>query len=99
MTQVFFLNHDKLIGYTSFFIGPHPHYKTWVFANNDVYYLDPKYRGKDGIGIKFFREVEKWLKSLGVQLVAYQDKVHRSHTKFFTGMGYKIVEQVYEKMI
>lgn len=98
--RVFTVREDgRLIGYASFFIAPHLHYKRWIHASSDVYYLVPDYRGKDGIGKEFFTKIEEWLKSLDVNVIDIQDKTHHTHEKFFLGLGYKVVEQVYEKVL
>lgn len=92
-------DNDKIIGYASFTISNHLHYKTWKMAVNDVYYVDPAHRGKDGIAKDFFTTIESWLKDQGVRSVTYMDKTQKSHEKFFTGLDYKVIEQVYEKVL
>ena len=42
---------SKLVGYSIFFITSHLHYKSTVYANNDLLYLHPEYR-KGSLGIK-----------------------------------------------
>jgi len=91
-------DNNKLIGYASFYISNNLHYKSWRHAANDVYYLDQAYR-KNGLGIKMFEEVETWLKDMGVKSVVVMDKVDHSHQKFFNNMGYKLIEQNYEKVL
>lgn len=88
----------KLVGYSCFYVAPNFHYKTWVYAACDVYYLNPDYR-QSGTGREMFIKMEKWLKSLGVKAVVVQDKVNHSHEKFFRFLGYTPVEQHYEKVL
>jgi GNAT superfamily N-acetyltransferase len=88
---------DKLVGYATFYLSHNLHYKNWFHAINDVYYLDPDYR-LTGIGIKFFEEIEEWLKSLGIRSAVVMDKINHSHEKFFKRMGYQPIEQNYEKV-
>lgn len=87
----------KLIGYISLKVSNNPHYKTWKYAVSDVYYLDPAYR-KTGTSVEFFSKIEEWLKSMDVKSVTIQDKIDHSHEKFFNSLGFKTVEQVYEKV-
>jgi len=87
----------KIIGYGSFIVTNNPHYKTWKYALTDVYYLHPDYR-KTGVSLEMFSKIEEWLKSLGVKSITIQDKISHSHEKFFSSMGYKAIEQNYEKV-
>ena len=89
---------SKLIGYASFYISNNLHYKNWLHAACDVYYLDPEYR-LSGVGTKTFEELEHWLKSLGVKSIVVQDKINHSHEKFFVRMGFNPIEQNYEKIL
>lgn len=88
----------KLVGYFSFAIANNLHYKTWKFASIDVYYVDPEYR-KGGIGFEMVGKVEDWLRSLGVKSLTLMDKLQHSHEKFFIALGYKPIEQHYEKVL
>lgn len=88
----------KLIGYASFLINTGLHYKTWKNAVCDIYYLDPSLR-KEGLGLKFFQEILKWLKAYEVKSIVVQDKLHKSHKDFFLTMGFEAIEQTYEMII
>lgn len=97
--RIFTVRDDaKLIGYFSFYIANNPHYKTWKYASSDVYYLDPAYR-KTGTALIMFEEMQAWLKSLGVKSITLQEKIQHSHEKFFTALGFSLVEKVYEKVL
>lgn len=87
-----------LAGYATFFIANNLHYKTWKYASNDVYYLSEEHRNT-GVSKEMFLNVEQWLKGIGVNNIIIQDKVHHTHEKFFTNMGYTLIEQNYEKII
>lgn len=88
----------KLIGYAFFFISYNLHYQTWLYAAVDVYFLDPTYR-KLGVGTEFITEMEGWLKRNGVKSVTMMDKLNHSHESFFVKLGYKPIEQLYEKIL
>ena len=91
-------DYGTLVGYATYFIADNLHYKTWKYASNDVYYLSEEHR-KTGVSTKMFEEIEKWLKDMDVNNIVIQDKVHHTHEKFFTKMGYTLIEQNYEKVI
>lgn len=88
----------KLIGYSCFYVSPNLHYRTWLYASCDVYYIDPAYR-TSGVGKDMIGHIERQLKALGVKAVMIQDKVNHSHEKFFKFLGYTPVEQHYEKVL
>jgi GNAT superfamily N-acetyltransferase len=89
---------DNLVGYATYSIAPHLRYKNVLYAISDVYYLDPNYRG-NGAGTEFFTAIDTWLKGLGVQIVEVQEKVKHSHSKLFTSLGYKLIENIYERVL
>ena len=91
-------DNEKLIGYASFLISNHLHYRSWKYAVSDVYYLSLEYR-KTNVGVQFFQNIETWLKDIGVNSITVQDKVNHAHTSFFERLGFTHVEQVYEKVI
>jgi hypothetical protein len=99
VVRVFTVRIDtKLVGYSIWIVNKHLHYKTWVYAVADVYWLHPDQR-KTGVSYDFFFKTEDWLKSLGVKAIVVQDKLNHSHTSFFNRLGYTPIEQNYEKMI
>ena len=89
---------DVLVGYSIWLVTNHLHYKTWKYAVADIYWLHPDNR-KTGMSFDFFFHTEDWLKAQGVKSITVQDKVNHSHSKFFNRIGYKPIEQVYEKVI
>lgn len=88
---------SKLIGYSTWIIAKNLHYKTWLYAVADIYWLNPEYR-KTGISFDFFFHIEDWLKGLGVKSITVQDKINHSNEKFFNRLGYSPIEQNYEKV-
>jgi GNAT superfamily N-acetyltransferase len=87
-----------LIGYASFALANNLHYQTWKYADCDVYYIDPEYRG-NGVGLQMIKEIETWLKSLGVKSLVMHDKLNHSHEKFFLALGFNPIEKKYEKVL
>ena len=64
-----------LVGYIANMVGPHPHYMTTIWANNDLFWLDPAYRA-GMTGVKLFLKMDELLKSLGVKVNNYIPKLH-----------------------
>jgi GNAT superfamily N-acetyltransferase len=68
-------SNGALVGYIFNFVGPHHHYRSTQWSNNDVFWLDPAYRA-GAIGLRMFTEMDKLLASLGVKVSGYQPKLH-----------------------
>lgn len=88
----------KLVGYAAFLIHHNLHYKSWVEAHNDIYYLAPDER-KGSAGFKFFRACEEWLKAIPVRAIYFPDKVRTSKAKLFQRLGYVGMETKFEKVL
>lgn len=87
-----------LIGYIGFVISTHPHYRDNIFASMDNVFIHKDYR-KGTIGIKLFKEAEKLLKELGVDIILMRSKVHFDLSKIFEYMDYIPMEKTYSKFI
>lgn len=85
-----------IIGYIIYFIGLNLHYKDCLLATEDIYYLKPEYR-KGLTGIKMFKFAEKYLKTLGVNMIKYSTKVHVDNSKLFEYLDCKLIEKVFIK--
>lgn len=91
-------DNGNLIGYSTFFIRGNLHYKTWINAVCDIYYVDPNYR-KYGLGLAFFKDIVVYLKKMQVNSIYVHDKLSHSHSELFQALGFKAIEQTYEKVI
>lgn len=56
-----------LVGYIFNLVGPHLHSKSTIYADIDLFWLDPLYRGFWAVG--WFRQNDAYLKEQGVRLV------------------------------
>ena len=81
-----------------FFVGPNLHYKDCLLATEDIYYLKPEYR-KGRTGIKMFQFAEKYLKSIGINMIRYTTKTHLDNSRLFDYLEYKFIEKVFIKRI
>jgi len=89
---------NTLIGYIGFIISTHPHYKDNIFASMDNVFIHREYR-KGFAGIRLFKEAEKLLKELGVDMIMMRTKKHFDLSPIFERMGYLEMEKVYSKYI
>lgn len=72
MLVVFTMRDDgKLIGYSVFRVANHMHYQNTLCADNDVIYIQPKYRHK-GYALEFIKFCENLLKKrFDVSVMSY----------------------------
>lgn len=85
-----------LVGYIVFLLMTLPHYKTFLVACDDAFFLKKEYRN-GMVGVKMFREAEKMLAGYGVKRVIYHEK-HKAPTgKVFKYLGYRPVETLWWK--
>jgi GNAT superfamily N-acetyltransferase len=89
---------SELVGYIIGFIRPHIHYKSTLHYFNDIYYVKKEFRN-NGVGVKFFQEHEKNLKTLGVKRIVTFTKLHQSHELLFKALGYSPVDKLFTKII
>lgn len=97
-------NNGRLIGYNSFAVSPHLHYRSSLYAFNDIIYVDPRERGS--AGIRLVRGTEKMLKELGVKKIVYHTKLHVHIGSgnglvgdFLNRLGYTHFENCYCKLV
>jgi hypothetical protein len=86
-----------LIGYSCYIVNRHLHYKTTLFAQNDVLYIDKPYRGRKGAG--FIRWCEEQLKALGVQVHGLHIKKWFDWSPLALRMGFEHMDGIYMKWI
>ncbi len=89
---------EKLIGYFVSFISYHPHYKETLFANNDILYLHPEYRGAD-TALGMFIYAEECLADLGVEVLMLHMKTAKPFDALCEALEYENVERLYSKYI
>lgn len=88
----------KLVGYFVVIVDRHIHYKDHLFANNDILFVDKKYR-KGFTGIKLVKFAEKCLKEDGVSVLTINTKVHQPFDKMLTFLKFNKIERIYSKYI
>ena len=81
----------KLVGYAAFLLHPHPHYKSTMFASNDVIFLLKSHRGKK-IGVDFLEFCCAELKAFGAQVTAIRIKDCLNWSPLAQSIGFESVE-------
>ncbi len=83
----------KLIGYFISFVSPHMHYKSTIYALNDIMYIDPSYRGST-VGFRLIKGAMVDLKSnCGVDKLVIHMKVTHEFRKLLTKLGFCLEEE------
>lgn len=88
----------KLVGYCIMFVAPHPHYRSTLFAGNDVLYLIPEAR-KGTNALKLIKFTEDFLKDSGVEKITWHIKPHKNFGAILEHRGYELFEFIYGKYI
>jgi GNAT superfamily N-acetyltransferase len=90
----------KIIGYSFIIVTPALHYKSTVFAQVDVVYVHPDYRGVDGIGMELLKRTELLAKNLGAKVIVHHAKPHMPQIiKPLEYLDYSLYEHMYGKYI
>lgn len=87
---------ETLVGYAVFFVGPHMHYRRTSYANNDVLFVHPRYRGA---GIRLIRFAERALKEMGVERILFHVKVDHDFRPILHRMGYADEDVIVGKLL
>jgi len=97
MMRIFTVRDDgELIGYFISFISPHMHYKTTVYAINDILYMDPRYRG----GTQAYRMMRGAIEDLrdncNVDRLVIHMKVDHEFRRLMKSLGGTLTEENWE---
>jgi GNAT superfamily N-acetyltransferase len=87
----------KLVGYSAYFLAYHLHYKSTLFANNDVLYIDREYRG--GGGAKFIKWCEERLSEKGVQVHGLHIKKCFDWSALAVRLGFEPIDTILLKWV
>jgi GNAT superfamily N-acetyltransferase len=89
----------KLVGYCVTFINNHLHYKSTVFALNDIIYLSPEYR-RAGVAYEMVTFVEECLKARwDVKVLTLHMKTAIPFESLAEACGFNKVEYIYSKVV
>jgi hypothetical protein len=86
---------NELVGYHFVFVYPHLHYFSTLWAESDMFWLDPEHR-RGLTGYWLLRHVRDQLKRDGVKKHTFRTKLHiQSFAPIMKRLGYQPVEMVY----
>lgn len=89
---------NSLIGYQVFFVGPHPHHRESIQAQQDILFVSPSAR----VGLNGYRFI-KWcadeLRKEGVQIVHQRISAHHDFGPMLKRMGYELEDLTYSKQL
>lgn len=88
----------ELVGYYVWVVETHLHYRTTLMGFADIYWLRPDCR-KGFAGVRFIKESEKHIKSLGVKKLFSATKCWLDMSRIFERLGWKQTERTYCKYI
>lgn len=87
-----------LVGYCVTIADANLHYKSTIYAKNDIIYIEPEYRKKQyGLGLMQFMENE--MKYHGVHVITMHMKLYAPFEGLLEALGYEPVETEYSKYI
>lgn len=90
----------ELVGYAVYFLKNNPHYKSSLFAAQDILYLAPEHRGaRTGAHLILFADT--YLRSIGVQVVCQHSKARRDIDigPLLKRLGYELMDTVWTKRL
>lgn len=87
-----------LVGYSIFFLLPHVHYQTSLFAMNDILYLAPDERA-NGTGVRLIKQSERVMREHGARLISWHIKPTLDFSPLLERIGYERKEIVMAKLL
>ena len=91
-------DHDKLTGFVTYYIGPHPHHKNTIFASCGTLAVKVEHRGK-GIAGRLLKAAEPLLKMYDVKMIIHGYRTLYKTKPIFKAHGYELTELQYMKAI
>lgn len=96
--KIFGLRDDgKLVGYNGFWVTDRIHCNDEKMAVNDIFFIEPSYRGK--ITGEFIDYCETELKALGVHRICYNAPIGTKLGAVVSKKNYSLWEQVFTKEV
>ena len=89
---------DEIVGYSLFLIANNFHYKDFLYATEDVFYVIGDRRGSR-IGINLIKKSEEILKERGVDVITHHAKFTNKFAPFLEKLGYNKTEVMLAKKI
>lgn len=87
----------RLVGYYTWFLMPHPHYRQYLMGMTDMYFILPEFRR--GAGAKLFIKSEQALRERGVIKAITSCKVEHDHTALLERLGWTLTDFTFCKYL
>lgn len=91
-------DNGKLVGYVVYIMHPSLHYKDETFAEMDVIYLDPNYRGGT-TAAQLLMDAEDYCYNHGATMITMRMKVYLAFETLAKDLSYDKMEYVYTKYL
>ena len=86
----------ELVGYFISFVSPHLHYKSTIYAMNDIMYVIPSYRGST-VGYRLIKGAMTDLKvNCNADILVIHMKVKHEFRKLLNRLGFCLAEENWE---
>ena len=89
---------DKIEGFVMYHVNRHPHHRKVMTAICDILAVRPEIRST-GLGKLIVRTAEPVLKAVGVTMIVHSFRTIYDVKPVFLGLGYKLFEHNYIRMI
>lgn len=89
---------NAIIGYAGYFVHPNYHYQDYIYATQDVVYVEKSKRGFM-LGTRLLNYADEQLKEFGVAVVTHHVKVKQDFGVLLERIGYKWIEKIYMKRL
>lgn len=92
-------DNEELIGYSSFIVKPHLHYRTIRVATSDVMFLKKEYRTSSTAGLKLIKYSIEMIRSLGVDKIVFRIKDSNDFSPILLRYGFQLEDRIYSKFL
>ncbi len=92
---------DALVGYIFTLVFPHLHYATTLFAQTDIFWLDPAYR-RGFAGYRMLRGAVAAVRKKGVKVITVPVKTSFENgrvMRLFERLGFKAEDVLFSKVL
>lgn len=89
---------NNIIAYAGYFVHPNAHYQDYLYAIQDVVYVQRSRRGAM-MGTRLLNYADQQLLAFGVDVVTHHVKVKQDFGVLLERIGYKWVEKIYMKRL
>ena len=89
---------NKIVGYSVYIVGNNMHYKDYLYAIEDVFYVVQDRRSTK-IGYNLVKMSEEVLKGMNVDVITHHAKFINTFATFLERLGYRKIETMLSKRL